>query len=57
MLELALGLGVGSLESPERFLDLGGCPLRQSAGGGFAIGGNAPAGTFDHRCLGGAGLA
>src|SRR5262250_1158189 len=57
MLELALGLGAGSLKTAERFLDLGGCPLRQRAGRGRVVGGRTLGRTFDFSRRARAGLA
>src|SRR5262249_7710187 len=47
VLELAFGLGAGGLEAAERFLDLGGCPLRHRAGGGHVVGGRTLGRSFD----------
>src|SRR5215468_9063895 len=57
MLKLALGLGASGLKTAERFLDLGGCPLRQRAGRGRLVGGRTLGRTFDFSWRARAGLA
>src|SRR5262245_8274810 len=56
VLKLAFGRGASGLKTAERFLDLGGCPLRQRARRGRVVGGRTLGRTFDFSRRAGAGL-